>query len=738
MRNRNEERIGFQESAPYHPDYDLQTDFVMVYGIDETMPERIQEWKAQGYIVHLMTGVAWGTYNSYLDGEVDGETHWDEAQTDRHGEMILHGKKPVIPYMVPTVSFGRFLSDRIRLAVDSGVEAIHLEEPEFWVNGGYSESFKREWQLYYKEPWCPPHASPDAQYRASKLKAFLYTRVLDRLCTEMKDYALKRYNRVLRFYVPTHSLINYTQWRIVSPQSRLIELPSVDGYIAQIWTGTSRTPNVYEGVRKERTFETAYLEYGVMQELVRGTDRRMWFLHDPIEDNPNHTWADYKQNYLKTVAASLLHPGVAHYEVAPWPRRIFKGTYKADEGQEKVGIPADYATTLLNVMHTLGNMNQDNIETEDESLQVGVFIADSAMFQRMKPEPEAPDAGKYDGTDPEAFQKDGDTELLDFSPFYGLSLPLLKHGIPVRPVQLDNVRRYPHYLAPYRVLLLSYEFMKPEYSDIHFALAQWVQDGGALVYVGDDSDPYHNIRAWWNDDLRSGSPNQVYHSPREHLFEQLDLETKQQGIQYSGKGLVNWLCVHPAVCSSSKTGADQLRQSVREVVDKIYGSHESWKSKNYFKIKRGPYIIASVLEESVSEEALVIPGPVVDLFDPVLRVLQEVRLAPGEQALLYDVTAGRPQHGKVKLISASSRIENLTITDAGFQFAAKGPANLQAAARLYCPAEPVAVCCMGRGEEAAAVWEWDPKSQTVLLRYEHGSENEIKVQASWSSETLKA
>ena len=33
-----------------------------------------------------------GTYNNYLDGEVDGLSHWDEAQTDRHGEMILHGK----------------------------------------------------------------------------------------------------------------------------------------------------------------------------------------------------------------------------------------------------------------------------------------------------------------------------------------------------------------------------------------------------------------------------------------------------------------------------------------------------------------------------------------------------------------------------------------------------------------------------------------------------------------------
>jgi hypothetical protein len=38
LRDRKEERIGFQESAPYHPDYDLQTDFVMIYGIDETIP----------------------------------------------------------------------------------------------------------------------------------------------------------------------------------------------------------------------------------------------------------------------------------------------------------------------------------------------------------------------------------------------------------------------------------------------------------------------------------------------------------------------------------------------------------------------------------------------------------------------------------------------------------------------------------------------------------------------------
>ncbi|OME90804.1 hypothetical protein BK123_20865 [Paenibacillus lautus] len=96
-------------------------------------------------------------------------------------------------------------------------------------------------------------------------------------------------------------------------------------------------------------------------------------------------------------------------------------------------------------------------------------------------------------------------------------------------------------------------------------------------------------------------------------------------------------------------------------MEKLLGSNFRWESKHYFKFKRGPYIIDFVLEESISEEPLVIPGPVVDLFDPALHVRQEVCLAPGEQALLYDVTAGRPQQGEVNLISASSRIEDLTI-----------------------------------------------------------------------------
>jgi hypothetical protein len=46
---------------------------------------------------------------------------------------------------------------------------------------------------------------------------------------------------------PTHSLLNYAHWRIVSPESSLARLEGCDGYIAQVWTGTVREPNHFRG-----------------------------------------------------------------------------------------------------------------------------------------------------------------------------------------------------------------------------------------------------------------------------------------------------------------------------------------------------------------------------------------------------------------------------------------------------------------------------------------------------------
>ena len=90
IRSKKEELTGYQASGEIRPSVDLGCDFIMVYGIDPTMPERIRQYREKGYVIHLMTGIAWGEYQEYLDGKWDGRKHWDEGQVDRNGKDVIH------------------------------------------------------------------------------------------------------------------------------------------------------------------------------------------------------------------------------------------------------------------------------------------------------------------------------------------------------------------------------------------------------------------------------------------------------------------------------------------------------------------------------------------------------------------------------------------------------------------------------------------------------------------------
>jgi len=688
MFSSRDERTCFQIGEGYGPQTDIKSDVAIVYGIDPSLPERLEGWRARGYAVHVMTGIAWGSYQDYLYGEFDGRQHLGDVQTDRYGTKISHGGD--VYYMVPTLAYAEMLKARAKQAIDAGALALHTEEPEFWAAGGYSPSFHQEWQEYYGRPWEPQHTSPAAQYLANKLKYFLYRRCLDSVFTYAKSHARER-GIDFKCYVPTHSMLNYATWGIVSPESSLAALDSCDGYIGQVWTGTARTPNVYAGVTRERTFETAFLEYGALQNLVRATGKRMWFLSDPVEDDPRHTWADYRANYERTVVASLLFPSVWRYEVMPWPNRVFKGRYpKAGSGglsgdavQEMELIPADYATEVLTVINTLQDMKQNGIVWDSGTQGVGVLVSDTMMFQR------------------------GDPWSSNLNSFFALTLPLLKHGIPVHPVQMEHAHR-PGYLAPYRLLLVSYEFMKPPSEQAHHAIADWVQQGGALVYVGDGSDPYATVPEWWN-----AGPMQ-FARPEQHLFESLGLGQSPAGGRYRcGKGVVQMVLAHPTSFVHSQDGARRLL----DIVKRGWWAADipGWREQNYIKLSRGPYVIAAVFDETTARR-LVIPEQVVDLFDPQLRVTAGKTLAPGEVALLRVLTPGEGP----TVIASASRITDVSTAQGEIAFHSQGPTATTAATRIILPGPPKTITIAeANGASHPFTSQWDENSDTVLLRYEN-------------------
>ncbi len=689
---RAREATGFQESAPYDPKIDLRTDFVMAYGLDDTTADRIARWRAAGYRVHLMTGISWGKYQDYLDGRWDGADHWDDAQTDRDGRPILHGKSADIPYLVPTLAFTEYLIEKLRPIIALDVEGIQLEEPEFWARGGYAPSFQREWQAYYGEPWQPPHSGPEAHYRSGQLMQHLLTRSLDRVTTVLRDEAL-RLGRDIRCYIPTHSLLNYTQWQIVSPESKLRDLPGVHGAIAQIWTGTSRTPNVYAGRHAERTFETAYLEYGIAQDLTRGTDRTLWFLHDPIEDHPGRTWEDYRANYHRTLVASLLHPGVSRFEVAPWPRRIFTGKYLREGSAERVGIPAETATSYLITMNALRDLDQPELFEREHGPRIGVLLSDTAMFQRWLPGSEDPE--KYDGLQDAPGPQS--RKLLDFSPFYGLALPPLFEGQRVVPVQLELLLTDPGLLDEFDVVLASYEFQKPSTTAINDALAGWVRRGGALLYVGDGSDPFHQIRSWWTGH---------YPTAAHHLAESLGVDHDQDGAVAVGDGLARFVATDPARFTESPAAAAALVDLVRGLAG--LAGHP-WQTGNWLSVRRGPYLIGAVLSEATESYAQ--SGRWLDLLDPELPVITELDLPPGGVVWLRDLDH-EPENGQV--LASAGRVLDHQATDGGLSYRCEAPAGIGVITALRVVEAPTEVLI---DESVSADWRHDHESGVLWVRH---------------------
>jgi len=478
----------------------------------------------------------------------------------------------------------------------------------------------------------------------------------------------------------------------------------------------------------------------------------MWFDNDPIEDDPRFGWPDYRVHYIKTLIGSLLQPHINRFQICPWPTRIFGPdakyprphrifgyTEKRPQTVEPTGIPADYLTLLGNIFQTQGTFETDDFAFEYDFPQTGVFMSDSALFQRRFPD-DVKDAysARYAGTPgfdmlkvinqnytPDLKTKTGGdltftdyVESAAFPHFYGLALPLLKGGLPVRPVQLENITRYPSYLDDYKLLVLSYEFMKPASADVNSVLAGYVRDGGTLCYYGDGGDPFHNVRSWWNSG-KAADP-----TPLEHLLRMLGVpRDAADGVYECGAGKFALHRVSPASICLTARAADDYRQNIESLLGAPL-------DKNHIILRRGPYEIIAVMDECASSEPVVREGSFVDMLTTGFDVINEKTVAPNEYALLLDLGAFASEG--LCVLGSSVRINALNADAEGFCVEARGPDNLRANIRLRLPRKPASVegslapapesvVKAADGEASipvAIACSWDEETKTALLSYD--------------------
>jgi hypothetical protein len=776
MRERiqSDERTSFQDAGPFDPRIDSRADVAMVYGMNDTFKSRLSAWRDAGYRPHVMVGISWGGYQAYVRGEWDGVQHYDDAQTATNDFRLEHGVGYGHDcfYMMPSRDYARYLAEQMKPVIDAGAIAIHFEEPEFWVSAGYSEGFKREWREFFGEDWQDPISSPDAQYRASRLKQHLYTRTCEYLFTELKAYAAEKGVLDFRCYIPTHSLLSYAHWNIVSPESEVVSLRGCDGLIGQVWTGTSRTPTVYRGARRQRTMETGYCEYAACAALVRGTDKRLWQLADPIEDDLSYSWDDYRTNWECTVTGSLLVEESERFEITPWPSRVFNGTYptknladisldslvpsylacKEQENPEtainyrraldtmkgywdgdasemvfsdihgmlsrlhtelakwndqedaqklrdaaanfvlrptedRITIPEAYSTELQVVFNALADMYwPGDTEWIHGTTGVGLGISDTLMFQRGGP----------------------DASDSDLSSVYGLATPLVKHGVALHMVQLERIVE-PGYLDGTRILVLTYEGQKPKSSDIHEAIVKWVEDGGFLFLFG-VGDGYDTVREWWNSDGAD------FTRPQEHLFRSFRLPREPKPGTYThGHGSVIINPMSPAEIAHNPNGADIVVNQLRRIdPDLALG--------NLLALRRGPYLVAAAMDES-TDDAQVIPGTFVNLYNSDLAIRENPAITPGSHWLLYDI-ARCPDHPWV--IAAAGCVKSETYTADTLTFTVEGIADTTCAVRVRIDSEPKSITVDGMTVEGS----WYEDTRTALIRFPNKPKG-VDVQVSW-------
>ncbi|MDE2125892.1 MAG: hypothetical protein KGJ62_04815 [Armatimonadetes bacterium] len=424
------------------PQIDLQTDAVFAYTDD---PLVIGSWKERGYRVWTMGG-------SRANGAF-AKAHPGGVQRSANGQP-LHIADSY--YVTPTPARSAAESSAFISALDAGSQGVCLEEPEYWASAGYEADFKAAFRAMTGQAWQDPASSAAARWAAGQTMAKLEAAHIGDVLSSVENHAPTA-KRLVAF----HSPLNYAMWGIVCPQAAIAQLPQVQQVVGQVWTGTARTPVPYAGIRRDRTFSLAWLEYSSLAQLMRGTGKKLWFLMDPVEDDPARTMQDYRSHYEETAAAALMFPSVNAWEVMPWPERVY--------GR----IPPDYALEVDSVVAALQQIGDSQAETQSSGPPgIGAFTSDTMQWQR------GPGSGdSLDG-------------------FFGLTLPLLRRGVPVQALSLDRVTS-PGYLAGYKTLLLSFDYQKPLSAATDQALASWVRNGGSLVLFG-GSDPFNAVPgSWW-------------------------------------------------------------------------------------------------------------------------------------------------------------------------------------------------------------------------------------------------
>ena len=623
----------FQTNSRYDPLISMGVDCVVVHGNFGAM----KGWQDAGYPVGRMFFADSDDLNDYCSGRWDGISHIGDAEHNAAGEVIMCAG--VRPYMLPTDKWIEYLKGKVDVSVDAGAVVILPEEPLGHINSGYEASFKALWQQRYGIPWQAESESAYAAFLTAQLKSELYAKLERELMLHTKQRAVEL-KRDISFVVPIHSLYSNLASHLVAPLGTSKDIGDIDGYVGQIWTGpVNWTLANYDGADPS-FFSSAYALYDYFVQLAVGTDKKLWLLVDPVEDDPKHKWQEFKQWYEYCVVSMLLMRDIDKYEIMPWPDRIFLPGF---ETGGSTPAPESYRQEILSVTQVLQDVTLGGkLCLEDGSVydppKIAVAVSDTLMWQS--------------------------NAKAKITNIYSQLLPLIRRGIPVSSFPIE---RYADkdYINSFDIIVLSYEHQLPLDYKFHYALNDWVMQGGVLIILGKESNELDGVEEfWW---YKKG-----FASPMAHLLSTLGYD--ENNMWQIRDGLVIYEKTSPAEFTRSSAASEKYIDLVKLGAKNI---KRELTAPGYFYMKRGDYIIAQAETSPLS-----INRPLIDVFNMDSHIKTEVKLSPGQCGVYKDMT-GFIARCEPAVLHTTHRLVNSWLDDGVLKLTVKGPSQTGAKVWIY-------------------------------------------------------
>jgi hypothetical protein len=178
-----------------------------------------------------------------------------------------------------------------------------------------------------------------------------------------------------------------------------------------------------------------------------------------------------------------------------------------------------------------------------------------------------------------------------------------------------------------------------------------------------------------------------------------------------------WLKVNPAAFAANADSETRLVESVKKSSQR---ADVSWQETNFLLLRRGPYVIAAGLDESVAGGAKKLTGRFINLFDPALEVRRSVLIEPGTRYFLLDL-AEAANMKRVLLASACKAVRT-----GEHSYAVEGIENTSAVMLMGSDKAPKRVLL---GTTKLETTEYSATEKLLWIRFENEAENrELRIE----------